>query len=139
MQTNGNFDSTLGISSAGMAAQTVRLRVIAENVANQDSTGSSPGADPYRRKTVTFANAMDKALGVETVRVAKIDHDAGDFPLRYDPSHPAADAKGYVRVPNVNSFVEVMDMREAERGYNANLAVMQSTRGMMERTIELLK
>lgn len=136
---NANLDSVLGISSAGMAAQTTRLRVIAENVANQDSTGAAPGADPYRRKTVTFGNAMDKALGVQTVRVAKIGHDGSEFPLRYDPSHPAANAKGYVRVPNVNSFIEVMDMREAERGYNANLAVMQSTRGMMERTLEMLK
>ena len=105
----------------------------------QDSTGSTPGANPYRRKTVTFANGLDAALGVDTVKVAKIGVDSSSFPLRYDPSHPAADASGYVRVPNVNSFVELMDMREAERSYNANLAVMQSTRGMLERTVELLK
>jgi flagellar basal-body rod protein FlgC len=130
---------TLDISAAGMTAQTTRLRVIAENVANQDTTGSTPGAAPYRRKTVTFANRLDGALGIDVVQVAKIGHDESEFPLRYDPSHPAADAKGYVKTANVNSFVEVMDMREAERSYNANLAVMQSTRGMLERTLELLK
>jgi flagellar basal-body rod protein FlgC len=129
----------LDVSAAGMTAQTTRLRVIAENVANQDTTGSTPAAAPYRRKTVTFANRLDHALGVDTVTVSKIGQDGSAFPLRYDPSHPAADAQGYVRTPNVNSFVEVMDMREAERSYNANLAVMQSTRGMLERTLELLK
>ncbi len=134
-----DLNSVLGISSAGMSAQSTRLRVVAENVANQDSTGSAPGANPYRRKTVTFTNALDRAAGVDMVRVGKIASDASAFPLRYDPSHPAADASGYVKTPNINSFVELMDMREAERGYNANLAVMQSTRGMMERTLELLK
>jgi flagellar basal-body rod protein FlgC len=134
-----DISRALDISAAGMSVQTSRLRVIAENLANQDTTGSTPGAAPYRRKTVTFANQMDHAAGVELVQVARIGHDQSDFPLRYDPSHPAADARGYVRTPNVNSFIEVMDMREAERSYNANLAVMQSTRGMLERTIEYLK
>lgn len=130
---------TLDISAAGMTAQSTRLRVIAENVANQDTTGSTPGAQPYRRKTITFANRLDSALGIDVVQVTKIGRDQSAFPMRYDPSHPAADAKGYVKTPNVNSFVEVMDMREAERSYNANLAVMQSTRGMLERTLEFLK
>jgi flagellar basal-body rod protein FlgC len=130
---------TLAISAHGMAAQTTRLRVIAENLANQDSTGSSPEADPYRRKTVAFSDRMDQALGVPLVRVDRIGEDPSAFPLRYDPGNPAADAKGYVRTPNVNSFVEVMDMREAERGYNANLAVMQVSRGMLTRAIDLLK
>jgi flagellar basal-body rod protein FlgC len=134
-----DLSRALDISAAGMAAQTARLRVIAENIANQDTTGSTPGADPYRRKTVTFADRMDRALGVELVAVDKVGHDDSPFPLRYDPSHPAADAKGYVRTANVNSFIEVMDMKEAERSYNANIAVMQSTRGMLERTIEFLK
>ena len=129
----------LTISARGMDAQTTRLRVIAENLANQDSTGSSPGAEPYRRKVVTFENRMDQELGVETVRVRDVGKDKSEFPLRFDPSHPAADAKGYVRTPNVNSFVEVMDMREAERGYSANLNVMEVTRTMLSRTIELLK
>lgn len=134
-----DLSRALDISAAGMAAQTTRLRVVAENLANQDTTGSSPGAAPYRRKTVTFANQLDRTLGVNVVQIARVGHDPSDFPLRYDPSHPAADAKGYVKTPNVNSFIEVMDMREAERSYNANLAVMQSTRGMLERTIEFLK
>ena len=129
----------LDISAAGMSAQTTRLRVIAENLANQDTTGSTPGAAPYRRKIVTFGNHVDRATGVDLVQVDRIGHDESDFPLRYDPSHPAADKRGYVKMPNVNSFIEVMDMREAERSYNANLAVMQSTRGMLERTIEYLK
>ena len=139
MANGVDLNAALAISSAGMSAQVTRLRVVAENIANQDSTGSTPGADPYRRKTVTFANGLDRALGVDLVRVDKIDRDNSAFPLRYDPAHPAANADGYVRTPNVNSFIEVMDMREAERSYNANLAVMQSTRGMLERTIEMLK
>ena len=129
----------LDISAAGMAAQTGRLRVIAENLANQDTNGSTPGADPYRRKTVTFANRMDRALGVATVQLSQVGRDAGAFPRRYDPGHPAADAQGYVRAPNVNDFVELMDMREADRSYDANLAVLQTTRGMLVRTIGLLK
>ena len=130
---------TLAISASGMAAQTTRLRVIAENLANQDSTGSTPDADPYRRKTVAFTDRMDQALGVATVRVDRIGQDQSAFPLRYDPGNPAADPKGYVRTPNVNSFVEVMDMREAERSYSANLQVMQVSRGMLTRAIDLLK
>jgi len=134
-----DLSKTLSISASGLDSQTTRLRVIAENLANQDSTGSFPGADPYRRKTVSFENRIDRALGVETVRIRQVGRDKADFPLRHDPSHPAADARGYVKQPNVNSFVEVMDMRDAERGYRANLAVIQATRGMLTRTIEMLK
>jgi flagellar basal-body rod protein FlgC len=129
----------IAISASGMDAQTARLRVIAENIANQDTTGSRPGADPYRRKTVTFANRLDRELGIDTVQVANVGVDRSEFPQRFDPSHPAADDKGYVRTPNVNPFIEVMDMREAQRGYSANLNVMESTRAMLTRTIELLK
>ena len=129
----------LAISAHGMDAQTTRLRVIAENLANQDTTGSAPGADPYRRKVVQFEDRMDKSLDTETVRVRKVEPVSGDFPSRYDPSHPAADANGYVKVPNVNSFVEVMDMREAQRTYSANLNVMEASRSMLTRTIEMLR
>jgi len=122
-----------------MDAQTTRLRVIAENLANQDTTASTPGADPYRRKTVTFENRFDQQLGTDTVQVKQVGRDASDFPLRYDPSNPAANSEGYVKLPNVNSLVEVMDMREAERSYAANLAVMQASRSMLTRTIDLLK
>ena len=134
-----DITKALAISAQGMDAQTTRLRVIAENLANQDTTGSSPGADPYRRKVVQFEDRMDKSLDAETVRVRKIEPVPGDFASRYDPAHPAADANGYVKVPNVNSFVEVMDMREAQRTYSANLNVMEASRSMLTRTIEMLR
>ena len=134
-----DISTALTISARGMQAQTTRLRVIAENLANQDTTGSSPGGKPYQRKTVSFANALDKASGTDLVKVREIGRDKSDFPLRYDPGHPAADPNGYVRTPNVNSMIEVMDMREAQRSYGANLAVMQSARSMISRTIEMLK
>jgi flagellar basal-body rod protein FlgC len=134
-----DLEKALQISSSGMQAQTKRLRVIAENLANQDTTGSTPGAAPYRRKTVTFADQIDRASGVAEVAVQKIGTDPSAFPQRYDPSHPAANANGYVSTPNVNSFVEVMDMREAERSYSANLQVMQVTRGLLTRAIGMLK
>ena len=133
------LDKALSIAASGMDAQTTRLRVIAENLANQDTTGSKPGADPYRRKTVAFENQLDRQLGAETVRVKQVGQDKSDFPLRYDPSNPAANAQGYVKEPNVNSLVEIMDMREAERSYSANLSVMQASRSMLTRTIDLLK
>ena len=134
-----DLTNALAISSRGMDVQTTRLRVIAENLANQDSTGSTKGADPYRRKTITFENKLDRALGQTTVKVKEIGQDKSDLPLRFDPSNPAADAAGYVKLPNVNSFTEVMDMREAQRSYSANLSVMQVTRSMLTRTIEKLK
>lgn len=128
----------LEISARGMDAQTTRLRVIAENLSNQDTNSSSTGK-PYRRKTVTFENRMDRSLGTETVRVKEIGLDKTPFPQRYDPSNPNANAQGYVTTPNVNSFVELMDMRESERSYSANLSVLQATRGMLSRTIAMLK
>ena len=134
-----DLQKALSISARGMNVQTTRLRVIAENLANQDTTGTSPNTQPYRRKTVTFANAMDKSVGAETVRVKKVGRDQGDLPLRFDPGHPAADERGYVKVPNVNSFVEVMDMKEAERSYSANLNVLQVSRSMLTRAIDMLK
>jgi flagellar basal-body rod protein FlgC len=133
------MSKALTISAFGMEAQTARLQVIAENLANQNTTGTTPGAAAYRRKTVTFANEMDRTTGTNVVKVKEIGVDKSDLPLRYDPGHPAADVNGYVRTPNVNSFVEVMDMREAQRSYNANLAVMQVTRGMLSSTIAMLK
>ncbi len=134
-----DLNKALNISAAGMDAQTMRLRVIAENLANQDTTGSAPGADAYRRKTITFENRVDASTGAATVGVKQIGQDKADQPLRYDPSNPAANADGYVKTPNVNSFIEVMDMREAERSYSANVAVLQATRSMLNRTIDLLK
>lgn len=133
------IDAAMTISARGMQAQTTRLRIIAENLANQQTTGGAPGAAPYQRRTVTFADRMDQSLGAETVGVSRIGTDPTPFPLRYDPSNPAADARGYVQMPNVNSFVEIMDMRDAQRSYDANLGVMQTTRSMLTRTIALLK
>jgi len=134
-----DLDKALRISARGMEAQTTRLRVIAENLANQDTTGSTPEASPYRRKTVAFGSELDQASGQSLIKVKKVGEDSSAFPQRFDPSHPAADKNGYVRTPNVNSFVEVMDMREAQRSYSANLQVMQVTRGLLTRAIELLK
>jgi flagellar basal-body rod protein FlgC len=134
-----DMESALRISAAGMQAQATRLRVVAENLANKDSTAETPGGDPYRRRTVTFANRLDRATGVETVRVSRVGTASGDFPERFDPAHPAADERGYVRTPNVNGLVEVMDMREAQRSYSANLGVLETTRGMLTRTIEALR
>ena len=122
-----------------MDAQTQRLRVIAENIANQDSSGSTPGATPYRRKTVQFENVFDRAVGSNEVQVKAVQPDPSPFPQKYDPSNPAADKNGYISTPNVNSFVEMMDMREAERSYSANLNVMQASRSMLSRVIDLLK
>ncbi|MFC4166245.1 flagellar basal body rod protein FlgC [Teichococcus aestuarii] len=134
-----DLDRALNVSAAGMAAQSARLRVVAENLANRDSTGTTPGADPYRRKTLTFERTLDRATGVETVRAGRTGTAPGEFPEHYDPHHPAADARGYVRTPNVDSLIEVMDMREAQRSYSANLSVLETTRGMLMRTIEALR
>jgi len=136
---SSDLNSSLSISASGMSAQTTRLRVIAQNIANQDTTASAPGADPYQRRTVTFETKLDQALGADTVRVKSIDKDQSEFTKRYEPANPAADTQGYVKTPNVNSFVELLDMREAERTYSANLSVMQASRSMMNQTIDLLK
>jgi len=134
-----NLSNTIGISASGMDAQAQRLRVVAENLANQDTTGSTPGADPYRRKTITFSEHIDDDTGVSSVNVHAIGQDMSDFQTKYDQSHPEADAKGYVKISNVDSMVEMMDMREAERSYEANLNTMQSSRTMLSRTLDLLK
>jgi flagellar basal-body rod protein FlgC len=127
----------LDITASGLDAQSTRLRVIAENLANQNTTGSTPGAEAYRRKTVTFASELRGSGGVKVNRIGR---EKGDQqPLRYDPGSAAADANGYVKLPNVNNLVEIMDMRDAQRSYDANLAVMQATRSMLNRTIEMLK
>ncbi|MCE0744301.1 flagellar basal body rod protein FlgC [Acetobacter sicerae] len=134
-----DINSTLSISAAGMEAQSERLRVVAENIANKDTVGSTPGADPYRRKTISFENVLDKNTGVSKVKTKKVGHDMSDFEMRYDPTNPAADTKGYVKMPNVNTMVEVVDSHEAQRSYEANLNTFQTTRTMVTRTIDLLK
>ncbi len=130
---------TLRISAAGMKAQGTRLRVISENIANADSLPTQPGELPYRRKVVTFKNQLDRTIGLKTVEVDKIRSDMGDFDKRFDPNHPAADADGYVLVPNVNRLIEMMDMREAQRSYEANLSVIKSSKSMLKNTIDILR
>jgi len=129
----------LKIAAAGMKAQGDRLRVIAENVANSDSTSNVPGGAPYRRKLIVFQNILDRELGVETVKIAKRTFDMSEFRKKYDPTHPAADEQGYVLFPNVSTIVEMMDMREARRGYEANINVIEVSKAMLSRTLELLR
>ena len=130
---------TLQISAAGMRAQGERLRVVSENIANAESTSSKPGGDPYRRKVVVFQNVLDKELGMQTVKITGHVQDKSPFTLKYNPTHPAADAQGYVKYPNVNTIVEMMDMREARRGYEANLNVVEVSKSMLSQTLSLLK
>jgi flagellar basal-body rod protein FlgC len=134
-----DLNTALQVSAAGMEVQVARIKIVAENLANQSTTGSKPGADAYRRRTVSFQNQVDKALGTETVSVKKVSTDKSDQTLRYDPSNPGANTDGYVKTPNVNSFVELMDMRDAEQAYSANLNVASTTRTMLNRTLDLIK
>jgi flagellar basal-body rod protein FlgC len=134
-----DLSTSLRVSAAGMDVQVARVRVISENLANQNTTGSAPGADAYHRRTISFQNKLDKALGVETVSVKSVGTDNSEQPSRYDPGNPAADKNGYVKTPNVNSFVELMDMRDAEQSYSANLNVAATTRSMLSRTLDLIK
>ena len=129
----------MSISAAGMKAQGTRLRVISENVANADSLPQDPNQLPYQRKVITFKNELDRSTGVDTVRVDKITTDKSNFEKQFDPNHPAADENGYVLTPNVNTLVEMMDMREAQRSYEANLSVIKASRGMLQITIDVLR
>ena len=133
------LSATLKIAGSGLEAQSTRLRIVSENIANARSTGDTPGADPYRRKTVTFGSQVDHASGVELVNVKKLGEDEGKFTEEYDPNNPAADQKGYVKLPNVNMLVEMADMREANRSYEANLQTIKQARDLISSTIELLK
>ena len=131
--------SSLRISASGMKAQGTRLRVISENLANADSLPTEPGKNPYRRKLITFKNVFDRKLGQDIVEVDKVRPDPSAFTRRFEPNHPAADSEGYVLAPNVNSLVEMMDMREAERSYEANLSAVRAARSMLQGTIEILR
>lgn len=134
-----DFLSSLKIAATGLHAQTARMRIIAENLANADSAGKTPEEDPYRRKIPTFKAVMDNEIGGEIVRIGRIAYDQSDFTTRFEPGHPAADASGYVRYPNVNSLIETMDMRQAQRSYEANLNVVTVTRQMLGQTLDILK
>ncbi len=132
--------NAMKISAMGMRAQGTRIRVIAENVANANTTGETPGADPYRRQTISFKNEMDRELGIRGVEVNKIGVDRQTpFPMKFMPDHPAANVDGYVKFPNLNSLVEVMDVREAQRSYQANLGMIEQAKSMVMRTIDLLR
>ncbi|MBX9456629.1 MAG: flagellar basal body rod protein FlgC [Rhizobium sp.] len=131
--------ASLKISASGLEAQSSRLRVVSENLANARSTADTPGADPYRRKTISFAQELDRAAGVETVEIKKIGVDRSDFRTEYDPGNPAADADGVVKYPNVNILVEMSDMREANRSYEANLQSIRQARDLINSTIDLLR
>tara|TARA_R100000455_G_C6159503_1_gene45352 strand:- start:110 stop:460 length:351 start_codon:yes stop_codon:yes gene_type:complete len=115
------------------------MRIIAENLANAESTAQTPGGDPYRRQIPVFEAELDRATGLETVRMSRVNQDMSDFRIEHEPGHPAADADGYVLYPNVNSLIEMMDMREAQRSYEANLNMVESSRRMMERALDLLR
>ena len=134
-----DFLKSMSIAASGLRAQAGRMRVIAENIANADSTPSKAGADPYRRKLVTFRSELDRDLEARTIGLGRVRTDATDFRLKYEPGHPAADATGNVKYPNVNPLVEMTDMREAQRSYEANINIIGATRRMIQRTIDILK
>ncbi|MEO8883009.1 MAG: flagellar basal body rod protein FlgC [Devosia sp.] len=134
-----DFSSSLTIAASGLHAQSARMTVIAENLANADSAGQTPTDTPYRRRIPTFQAVYDNELGATKVEVGKVTFDSSDFQSRYEPGHPAADAKGYVKYPNVNPEIESMDMRAAQRSYEANLNVITTTRQMLGQTLNILK
>lgn len=134
-----DITKAMEVSAAGLRAQGTRIKVIAENLANANSTAETPGDLPYRRKVVTFRNELDRHSGQHMVRANRIAVNRSDFQRRYDPSHPSADADGYVLMPNVNVLVETMDMREAQRSYEANLTVIDAAKQMLSRTTDLLR
>lgn len=134
-----DFNTSIGIAATGLHAQSARMRVIAENIANADSTATTPGGEPYRRRVPTFETVMNNELGGRVVSMGKLAYDQSDFNNRYEPGHPAADANGYVQYPNVNTLIETMDMREAQRSYEANLNVVSVTRQMLGQTLDILR
>ncbi|KKB79881.1 flagellar basal-body rod protein FlgC [Devosia soli] len=134
-----DFNTSIGIAATGLHAQSARMRIIAENIANADSTATTPGGEPYRRRVPTFETVMNNELGGHVVTMGKLSLDQSDFNNRYEPGHPAADANGYVQYPNVNTLIETMDMREAQRSYEANLNVVSISRQMLGQTLDILR
>ncbi|SRR5690606_1068895 len=131
--------ASMKVAASGLEAQSTRIRIVSENLANARSTGDVPGADPFRRKTVTFAAELDRASGASLVEVERLGFDEGDFSTEYDPGNPAANAEGIVKMPNVNMLVEMADMREANRSYEANLQSIKQSRDLISATIDLLR
>ena len=134
-----DFLKTMSIAASGLRAQAGRMRIISENIANADSTPTGPGADPYRRKVPTFVSELDRTIDARVVEMGKVRIDNSEFRLKYEPGHPAADKNGNVKYPNVNPLVEMTDMREAQRSYQANINVIGAARRMIQRTIDILK
>ena len=134
-----DFLKSIAIAASGLRAQAGRMRVISENIANADSTAPAPGGNPYRRKIPTFRSEIDRALDAQVVALGRVRTDTSDFRIKFEPSHPSADANGNVKYPNVNALVEMTDMREAQRSYEANINVISASRRMIQRTIEILK
>src|SRR5215475_10230720 len=134
-----DFGRSMGIATSGLRAQAGRMRVISENIANADSTAPTAGGDPYRRKIPTFSSQLDRALDAQVVTLGRVARDPTAFHVRYEPSNPAADASGNVKYPNVNSVVEMTDLRDAQRSYEANLNIISATRRMIQRTLDILK
>lgn len=135
----GDLSISADIAASGMKAQSERLKVISQNMANADSISAEPGGEPYRRQVVSFENYVDQATGAQKVRVDKIVKDMSPFEKKYEPNHPGADAQGYVALPNVNPLVEMMDMKEAQRVYDANLNMLKTARGMSSSVLDILK
>jgi len=133
-----DFSKSMAVAASGMRAQTERMKTIAENIANADSTSPVAGADPYRRKITTIKSNFDSELGATLVQTGKPVTDKSEFRSKYDPGNPNADNKGYVKLPNVESLVEIMDMREAQRSYEADLTVMDATKQMLSNAVGLL-
>ena len=131
--------ASLKVAASGLEAQSTRIRIVSENLANARSTGDAPGADPFRRKTVTFASELDRATGASLVQVERLGEDEGQFSTEYDPGNPAANEQGVVKMPNVNVLIEMADMREANRSYEANLQSIKQSRDLISATIDLLR
>jgi flagellar basal-body rod protein FlgC len=134
-----DFLKSISIAASGLRAQAGRMRILSENIANADSTAQGPGADPYRRRIPSFRSEVDRALDARVIALGRVRTDQSDFRLKHEPGHPSADANGNVRYPNVNAMVEMTDMREAQRSYEANINVIGATRRMIQRTLEILK
>jgi len=133
------LDAALKVAGSALNAQSTRMRVVSENLANAQSTGDTPGSDPYQRKTITFSSELDRVSGASLLEVDRIGRDQSPFKVEYAPDHPAADASGYVKMPNVNMLLELADMREASRSYEADLQIVKQSRQMISMTIDLLR
>ena len=138
-QVIADFARSMGIATSGLRAQAGRMRVISENIANADSTSQTAGGDPYRRKVPSFTSELDRALDARVVGIGKVRPDPSAFHVKHEPGNPAADASGNVKYPNVNPLIEMTDMRDAQRSYEANLNVIHATRTMIQRTLDILK